>query len=72
MYNFPSGKPKTHKPLNKYLYNHKTRQAQAIQIAQETNPRTIEIIYLYDLTVNPIPHLLDLSIPVLEQLLNQL
>jgi hypothetical protein len=68
MFNFPSGKPKTHKPSNKYRYNRKTRQAIATQKAQV--PETIETIYLRDLYINPTANLLDLSINKLEQLLN--
>jgi hypothetical protein len=31
MFNFPSGKPSTHKKSNKYQYNRKQRQAHTIQ-----------------------------------------
>jgi hypothetical protein len=43
MFNFPSGKPVTHKPSNKYQYNRKTSQAIAIYQAQHP-PRIISII----------------------------
>jgi expansin (peptidoglycan-binding protein) len=71
MFHFPSGKPKTHKPSNKYRYNRKTRQAIAIQAAQVQAPEPIETIYLRDLFINPTANLLDLSINELEQLLKQ-
>ena len=61
MFNFPSGHPTSHKPLNKYHYNRKTRQRNAIARAQAQTQEPKEL-----------PHLLDISIPELEQLLKEL
>ena len=59
MFNFPSGKPVTHKPLNKYICGCKTCQHLAIQEAKAK-----EI-----LQNRPI---LDLTIEELQQLLKTL
>jgi len=59
MFNFPSGKPVYHKPLNKYTCGRKTRQRLAIQEAKAK-----EI-----LQKKPI---LDLTIEELQKLLNTL
>jgi hypothetical protein len=59
MFHFPSGKPITAKPSNKYQYNRKTRQAIAISKAQN----------LKQLQRRP---LLDLDIKELDLLLNTL
>jgi hypothetical protein len=68
-FNFPSCKPKTHKPSNKYQYNKKTRQAIAIQKAKTPVPfpKNIETISLLDLI--QASHLLDISISQLNKLL---
>jgi hypothetical protein len=57
MFHFPSGRPITDKPSNKYQYNRKTRQAIAIAKAQN----------LKQLQRRP---LLDLDIKELDLLLN--
>ena len=59
MLNFPSLRPVTHKPSNKYLYNCKTHQLLAIQKEEKAQ-------YLRHLRTLPI---LDLTINKLEQLL---
>jgi hypothetical protein len=57
MFHFPSGKPSTHKPSNKYQYNRKTRQRLAIAKAQQVKKIQGR-------------HLLDLDIEELDLLLN--
>ena len=59
MFNFPSGKPITHKPSNKYTCGRKTRQHLAIQEAKAK-----EILKNKSI--------LDLTIKELQQLLNTL
>lgn len=78
MIHFPSCRPSTHKPSNKYTYNRKTRQALAIHEAQEKKRQAkilaqkyIETINLCDLTIDPTACILDLSISELGQLLSQ-
>jgi hypothetical protein len=78
MIHFPSCRPSTHKPSNKYAYNRKTCQALAIHEAQEKKRQakilaqnTIETINLCDLYIDSTACILDLSIPELEQLLSQ-
>jgi hypothetical protein len=58
-YNFPSGRPITDKPSNRYQYNRKTRQAIAIAKAQR-----IEQLHRR--------HILDLTIEELDLLLRSL
>jgi hypothetical protein len=57
MFNFPSGKPVTHKPSNKYTCGRKTRQRLAIQEA-----KTKEILKnkpILDLTIEELRQLLE-------------
>jgi IS5 family transposase len=56
MFHFPSGKPITYKPSNKYTHNRKARQRLAIERQN----------YIESLYTRPI---LDLTIEELEQLL---
>ena len=60
MFNFPSLKPKNIIPSNKYAYNRKQRQQQAIEREALKNQP------------NKTPCILDLSINELEQLLKGL
>ena len=61
MFNFPSGRPITDKPSNKYAYSRKQRQQRAIERARlQEQPKT------------KTPCLLDLPINELEQLLRNL
>ena len=59
MFHWPSGRPITNKPSNKYQYNRKTRQACAIAKHQEIQQIQKQ-------------HILDLSIKELDLLLNSL
>jgi hypothetical protein len=61
MFNFPSGRPITDKPSNKYAYSRKQRQQRAIDkaLSQQTQEQT------------KTPCLLDLSINELEKLLKE-
>ena len=56
MFDFPSGKPKTYHPANKYTHSHKTHQCLAIQKAQ--NIQYLKTQPILDLTINELEELL--------------
>jgi hypothetical protein len=57
MFHFPSGKPITAKPSNKYQYNRKTRQAIAIAKAQKL--KQVLKLSLLDLDLDELDFLLN-------------